>query len=106
MAQNPEKIEDMMQELDCSAPSVTKEQIDSNIESVDYVTVRIAGQKFMYCGIKMKNGFVVVGKPAACINEENWRDEIGREISYDNAYSELWRLEAYSNMERLKISGE
>ena len=52
----------------------------------------------MYCGIKMDNGFVVVGKPATCIDPENWRDEIGRKVSYDNAFSEIWRLEAYRKL--------
>ena len=49
----------------------------------------------MYCGIKMDNGFVAVGKPATCISPENWRDE--KKISYDNT-DELWKLEAYRLM--------
>lgn len=52
----------------------------------------------MYCGIRMKNGFVCVGKPATCIDPANWRDSIGQKISYDNAFDELWRLEAYRMM--------
>jgi hypothetical protein len=46
----------------------------------------------------MDNGFTVVGKPATCIDPENWRDSIGQEISYDNAFSEIWRLEAYRKL--------
>lgn len=102
MAKNPDKIETMIEELECTAPRVTKDLIDSRIVEVDYQTIRIAGQKMMYCGIKMDNGFVAVGKPATCIDEANWRDEIGREISYDNSYEELWKLEAY----RLMSEGE
>ena len=58
----------------------------------------IAGQKMMYCGIKMDNGFVAVGKPATCIDPANWRDEIGQQVSYDNSFEELWKLEAYRMM--------
>lgn len=95
MAQFPDKIETMMKDLECTGKRVTKELIESRIESVDYQTVIIAGQKMMFCGIRMLGGFVAVGKPAVCIDPSNWRDEIGREISYDNAFAELWRLEAY-----------
>ncbi len=49
----------------------------------------------MFCGIKMKGDFVQVGKPSVCIDPDNWREEIGKQVSYDNAFSELWKLEAY-----------
>lgn len=98
MAQDPDKIAKMMDDLDCTGDRVTKESIEARIEDVDYQTVIIAGQKMMYCGIRMKGGFVAVGKPAVCIDPSNWRDEIGRTISYDNSFAELWRLEAYHKM--------
>lgn len=95
MAHNPDKIETMMDELGCTSKRVTKELIESRIEEVDYKTVVIAGKKMMFCGIKMAGGFVQVGKPAVCIDPNNWRDEIGQQTSYDNAFEELWKLEAY-----------
>lgn len=98
MPKNPDKIETMANELGCTGKRVTKELIESRIELVDYQTVVVAGQKLMYCGIKMDNGFTVVGKPATCMDPANWRDEIGREVSYDNSFAEIWRLEAYRMM--------
>ncbi len=98
MPQNPTEVEKMMEAEGCTGDRVTSELIDSRIVEVDYKTVVIAGQKLMYCGIRMDNGFVAVGKPATCIDPENWRDSIGEKISYDNTYSELWRLEAYRKM--------
>ena len=92
---NPDKLEKMIEEEECTAPRITKELIESRIDKVEYITTRIAGRKCMFCGIKMDNGFVVIGKPATCIDEENWRDNIAKEISYDKALSELWQLEAY-----------
>lgn len=98
MAQNHEEITKMMKDLKCTALAVTKELIDSRIEQVDYQTINIAGQKMMFCGIRLKGGFVVVGKPAVCISPENWRDEIGHKVSFDNSFSEIWKLEAYRLM--------
>lgn len=85
----------MMDELECRAPRITEASITERIEGVDYATIRLAGQKMMFCGIKMRGGFVAVGKPATCISEENWRDEIGQKIAFDNTFDELWKLEAY-----------
>ena len=100
MAQNPDKIAEMMDDLDCTGERITKELIESRIAEVGYETVDICGQKLMYCGIRMDNGFTVVGKPATCIDPLNWRDEIGREVSYDNTFSEIWRLEAYRKLSK------
>jgi hypothetical protein len=98
MAQNHEDVTEMMDELGCNGNRITAAGIEERIEEVDYQTVTLAGTKFMYCGIRMKGNFVVVGKPAACIDPSNWRDEIGRKISYDNSFSELWKLEAYRKL--------
>lgn len=95
MAHDHEEVTKMMKDLGCKAKAVSKELIDSRIELVDYQVVEIAGQQMMFCGIRLKGGFVVVGKPAVCISPENWRDEIGRKISFDNSFSEIWKLEAY-----------
>ena len=86
----------MMEKQGCTGDRITSELIESRISEVEYQTIVTCGQKLMYCGIKMDNGFVVVGKPA--IDPENWRDEIGQKISYDNAFSEIWRLEAYRKL--------
>lgn len=98
MAKDCDKVVEMMKDLGCTGKRVTKELIESRIEDVDYQVVAIAGQKMMFCGIKMLGGFVAVGKPAVCIDPANWRDEIGQKISYDNSFGELWKLEAYHMM--------
>lgn len=100
MAKNCDEIAKMMDEQECTGVRITKELIESRITEVDYQIIVIAGQKMMYCGIRMDNGFVVVGKPATCIDPSNWRDEIGQKISYDNAFDELWKLEAYRFMSK------
>lgn len=98
MPKNCEQIEQMIKDQGCTGKRVTRDLITSRIVEVDYQTIVIAGQKMMYCGIKMDNGFVAVGKPATCIDPANWRDEIGQQVSYDNSFEELWKLEAYRMM--------
>lgn len=98
MAQNHEEVSKMMEELGCTGEHITASGIQDRIEAIEYQTIELCGNKFMYCGIKMAGGFVVTGEPSACIDPANWRDEIGRQVSFDNAFSEIWRLEAYRKM--------
>lgn len=98
MAKNCEQIEQMQKDLKCEGRKVTKALIESRIKEVDYQIITLAGQKMMYCGIRMDNDFVAVGKPATCIDPANWRDEIGQKISYDNSFELLWAHEAYRMM--------
>ncbi|MBM5213024.1 Gp49 family protein [Vibrio parahaemolyticus] len=92
------EIQEMMEELGCTGKRVKPQDIVDRIEDIDFQTVTLAGNKFMYCGIKMKGGFVVVGKPATCIDPENWRDQIGRQVSFNNTFEEIYKLEAYRKM--------
>lgn len=94
-------IEEMMQELGCKGEYISSKSIIDRIDTVEFKTIHLCGQRFMYCGIKMKGGFVVTGKPSVCIDPENWREEIGKKISYENAFNEIYRLEAY-----LKVEGK
>lgn len=92
------EIQEMLEELGCTGKRVKPQDIVDRIEEIDFQTVTLAGNKFMYCGIKMKGGFVVVGKPATCIDPENWRDQIGRQVSFNNTFEEIYKLEAYRKM--------
>ncbi|ANB96631.1 MULTISPECIES: Gp49 family protein [Vibrio] len=92
------EIQEMMEVLGCTGKRVKPQDIVDRIEEIDFQTVTLAGNKFMYCGIKMKGGFVVVGKPATCIDPENWRDQIGRQVSFNNTFEEIYKLEAYRKM--------
>ncbi|MGR5294748.1 Gp49 family protein [Vibrio mediterranei] len=94
-------IQEMMEQLGCTGDRVKPQDIVDRIVEIDFQTVTIAGNMFMYCGIAMKGSdrpFVVVGKPATCIDPSNWRDEIGRKVSFDNSFDEIYKLEAYRKM--------
>jgi formylmethanofuran dehydrogenase subunit C len=98
MAQDHEEVAKMMEELGCTGEHIAASGIHGRIEQIDHATVELAGSKFMYCGIGLKGGFVVTGNPAACINPEDWSDEICKKVSFANALSEIWRLEAYRKL--------
>jgi hypothetical protein len=98
MASDYETVEKMMVDLKCTGEYIASSGIKDKIEEIDFQTITLAGNKFMYCGIRMKGGFVVTGKPSACMDPANWREEIGQKVSFDNAFSEIWKLEAYAKM--------
>lgn len=86
--------------------SVSKELIESKIESVEYVTTTVFGKKFMHCYIKMKSGFVQVGKPSVCVDDANFNLDDGKSISYENSFEELWKLEGYLMVNDLSEPGD
>ncbi|HDM8192325.1 hypothetical protein LC147_11970 [Vibrio harveyi] len=94
------EIQKMMEELGCTGKRVKPQEIVDRIVNIEFKTVVICGTKFMYCGIAMKGKedgkpFVVVGKPSVCIDPDNWRDEIGKQITFNNSFDEIYKLEAY-----------
>lgn len=57
----------------------------SSLESMDLLT---------FCVLVLENGFTVTGE-SACASPENFNEEIGRKIAYDNAIDKVWLLEGY-----------
>lgn len=98
MAKDQETIEEMMKRLGCNTNFISQKHITDRIKRVEHKKIEGCGHLFMYCFIEMDNGFVVTGKPATCIDPANWRDEIGQKVSFDNTFSEIFRLEAYRSM--------
>lgn len=91
-------IEQMMKDLGCKAAYISSSHILEKIKDVEFKMIDLCGQKFMYCGILMDNGFTVVGSPATCMSPENWRDEIGKQVSFNNSFETIYKLEAYRTM--------
>lgn len=92
------EIETMMKELGCKGAYISSKQINSLIEDVYFLKETIFDSTFMYCFLKMKGGFIQVGTPSVCISESNFRDEIGKKISFENSFDELYKLEAYRTL--------
>ena len=96
----------LMVELGCTGERITSTGIEERIEKIDFKLVTLADNKFMFCGIKMIGGFVATGPPAACIDPDNWRDVIGKKISFNNTINELYKLEAYRKMANTVLTNE
>jgi hypothetical protein len=50
--------------------------------------------------LTLKNGFNVIGESAAA-SPENFKEEIGKQIAYENARNKIWALEGYLLKQRL-----
>lgn len=59
--------------------------------------------KLTFCVLVLRNGFTVTGESAATF-VENFDEEIGRKIAYDNARAKVWPLLGYAL--RDKLSGD
>lgn len=83
-----------------AGPTVTKESIEANILGVEYITPFGTHTHFTICAIKMKNGFLVLGKSAP-VSPLNFNAEVGKRIAYQNAFDQIWALEGYALASRL-----
>ena len=80
-----------------TAPRVTLQELEANIQSVEYVTHKCAsGQILRWAVLICKNGFAVTGKPSAAVSPENDNEVFGKEIAYKNAKEELWGYMGYA----------
>ncbi len=93
------------QELDAAlaaspAPRVTKEYIESRI--IGSGCTRF-DQTITICQITLDNGYSVRGE-SACVNPENYNQEIGERIAYDDVFNKLWPLFGFLLAEKQKLS--
>lgn len=95
---NEKQIEDRIQRKGLVAPRLTPSDIDEKIISKTF-TILPSG-KVMVCELTLKNGFSIRGE-AATVSKENFDEEIGREISYNQARDKIWQLEGYLLQEYL-----
>lgn len=84
-----------------TAPRVTKEMIQDRIASKEFYIV--PGTTLTLCILTMVNGFSVRGE-SACVSPENFNKEIGEHYAFEDAFRQLWALEAYLLKERLFLA--
>jgi hypothetical protein len=75
-----------------TAPRITKDTITNAIESVVYA---VHFNTLTLCLLKMKNGFIVVGK-AAPADARNFDAEVGKRFAYEDAFKQLWPLMGFA----------
>lgn len=61
--------------------------------------IRPKGGTMTICVLTMKNGFQVIGE-SACVDPKDFDEKIGRQIAYDRAFGEVWKLVGFKTMEK------
>ena len=117
---NETEIEKEIKDKGLSAPRLTPDHIDLKIKAVHFFTGNdgIRGSTgdnvsygkdyplslLTFCVLVLENGFAVTGE-SACASPENFNEEIGRKIAYENAHNKIWQLEGYLLKEKIFIGG-
>ena len=65
---------------------LTKEFLESEIDKVEYNRF---GETNTHCTITTKSGFTFTGE-SACVDPNNFNQEIGEQVAYDNAFNKMW----------------
>jgi hypothetical protein len=104
-------IEKEIQEKGLTAPRVTLEDINHNIDSVVYFTAgeacdalglpsNLSFNLLTLCIISLRNEFTVTGE-SACASPENFDAELGKKIARQNAVNKIWPLMGYALKQKL-----
>ena len=98
----PCSIDDQMLEYEIqnkgiNAPRLTPAHIDSTIKDISYHRLT---DVLTVCVITLMNGFTVTGE-SACASPENYNEEIGNKVAFENAREKIWMLEGYLLKEKL-----
>lgn len=92
------QIEQEIQAKGLTAPRITPEQVDAQIQRVQFHVFE--GSQLTVCCITLRNGFTVVGE-SACASPENFNAAIGEKIARDKAREKIWPLLGYALREQL-----
>ena len=92
-----QKLEYEIQNKGLNAPRLTPAHIDSAIKDISYHRLT---DVLTVCVLTLMNGFTVTGE-SACASPENYNQEIGNKVAFDNAREKIWMLEGYLLKEKL-----
>lgn len=90
-------IEKEIQEKGLNAPRLTPESIDSVITKKEFHKLTSV---LTICVLTLENGFTVTGE-SACASPNNYNQEIGEKIAFQNAREKIWMLEGYLLKQKL-----
>ncbi len=91
-------IEKEIQAKGLNAPRLTPADIDAVIESKQFRV--FPGTMLTVCCLTLVNGFNVVGC-SACASPENFNQEIGEKLAFEDARNKVWGLEGYLLKQKL-----
>lgn len=93
-----QEIEKEIQAKGLNAPRLTPDSIDSVIADKAF---HVFGDTCLtVCCLTLKNGFTVTGE-SACASPENFNQDIGEKIAFEQARNKVWMLEGYLLKQRL-----
>ena len=92
-----QKLEYEIQNKGLNAPRLTPAHIDSTIKDISYHRLT---DVLTVCVLTLMNGFTVTGE-SACASPENYNEEIGNKVAFENAREKIWKLEGYLLKEKL-----
>lgn len=72
-------------------PKITTEYLETLIAATIYTR---QGRKTTICVLILRSKFEIVGS-SACLNPEDFDEELGRKYAYEDAMKKLWDYEAY-----------
>ena len=70
------------------APRITEDFMEARIKETSFTRF---SETVTICQITLDNGYSVRGE-SACVNPENYNQEIGERVAFDNAFNTLWPL--------------
>ena len=91
------ELEKEIQEKGLNAPRLTPDLIDSKIKDKSFHKLT---DVLTVCVLTLENGFTVTGE-SACASPENYNQQIGEDIAFNNARDKIWLLEGYLLKEKL-----
>lgn len=91
--------ETLIQEKGCTvAPRIRPSDIDEAIKEVAFYV--FPNTLLTVCCLTLQNGYNVTGE-SACASPENFNQEIGEKVAFDNARNKIWALEGYLLKQKL-----
>lgn len=72
---------------------VKKDKVDEILNNAE-ILVETKFDKFTVVIVKLENGFIFV-EGTGCVVQENYSEEIGKEICLERIRNKIWMLEGY-----------
>lgn len=92
-----ESTEQLIQEKGLNAPRLRPADIDAVIKEAKFHRLT---DVLTICVLTLANGYTVTGK-SACASPENYNEEVGNKVAYEDAREQVWPLEGYLLKQRL-----
>lgn len=97
MSKDEIEIENEIQRKGLNAPRLTPDHIDAQIVSEEY---GVFAGRMTVCVLTLKNGFLIAGESSS-VSKENFDEQLGRKIAFDNARNKICAFEGYLLREKL-----